>query len=39
MIVQDLKIWLEMEVPVIEDGNSFGQPWCDDIAIMLTIFL
>ncbi|KAK4685079.1 hypothetical protein P7C73_g5081, partial [Tremellales sp. Uapishka_1] len=24
MMAQDLKIWLEMEVPVIEDGNSFG---------------
>ncbi len=24
MIVQDLKIWLETEIPVIEDGNSFG---------------
>ncbi|CAD6565410.1 MAG: hypothetical protein TREMPRED_001166 [Tremellales sp. Tagirdzhanova-0007] len=24
MLVQDLKIWLELEIPVIEDGNSFG---------------
>ncbi len=24
MIAQDLKIWLELEIPVIEDGNSFG---------------
>lgn len=24
MIVQDLRIWLELEIPVIEDGNSFG---------------
>jgi hypothetical protein len=21
----DLKIWLELEIPVIEDGNSFGR--------------
>ena len=25
MIVQDLKIWLELEIPVIEDGNLFGR--------------
>jgi hypothetical protein len=24
MITQDLRIWLELEVPLIEDGNSFG---------------
>ncbi|OCF61976.1 hypothetical protein L486_01642 [Kwoniella mangroviensis CBS 10435] len=24
MLAQDLKVWLEMEIPVIEDGNSFG---------------
>jgi hypothetical protein len=24
MITQDLRVWLEMEIPVVEDGNSFG---------------
>ncbi|RXK35189.1 hypothetical protein M231_07560 [Tremella mesenterica] len=24
LICQDLKIWLEMEIPLMEDGNSFG---------------
>ncbi|WVF68247.1 hypothetical protein IAT40_003012 [Kwoniella sp. CBS 6097] len=24
MVCQDLKVWLELEIPVIEDGNSFG---------------
>ncbi|OCF33557.1 hypothetical protein I317_03582 [Kwoniella heveanensis CBS 569] len=24
MLCQDLKVWLELEIPVIEDGNSFG---------------
>ncbi|WWC73677.1 uncharacterized protein I206_107649 [Kwoniella pini CBS 10737] len=24
MLAQDLKVWLEMEIPVVEDGNSFG---------------
>ncbi|ORY34732.1 proteasome activator pa28 [Naematelia encephala] len=24
IIVQDLRIWLELEVPIIEDGNHFG---------------
>ncbi|ORX37720.1 proteasome activator pa28 [Kockovaella imperatae] len=24
MIVQDLRVWLELEIPLIEDGNSFG---------------
>ncbi|WRT69716.1 uncharacterized protein IL334_006706 [Kwoniella shivajii] len=24
LLSQDLKVWLEMEIPVVEDGNSFG---------------
>ncbi|WVW86909.1 hypothetical protein I302_108964 [Kwoniella bestiolae CBS 10118] len=24
MLAQDLKVWLELEIPVVEDGNSFG---------------
>lgn len=24
MISKDLRIWLELEVPLIEDGNHFG---------------
>ncbi|WWC92819.1 uncharacterized protein L201_007778 [Kwoniella dendrophila CBS 6074] len=24
MISQNLKVWLELEIPIIEDGNSFG---------------
>lgn len=24
LIVQDLRGWIELEIPVIEDGNSFG---------------
>jgi hypothetical protein len=23
-MIQDLRVWLELEIPVIEDGNSFG---------------
>ena len=25
IIGQDLRIWLELEIPLIEDGNSFGR--------------
>jgi len=25
MITQDLRIWLELEIPLVEDGNSFGE--------------
>lgn len=24
-MVQDLRVWLELEIPLIEDGNSFGE--------------
>lgn len=25
MLVMDLRVWLELEIPLIEDGNSFGK--------------
>lgn len=25
VISQDLQVWLDLEIPVIEDGNSFGR--------------
>jgi hypothetical protein len=24
-VIQDLRVWLELEIPLIEDGNSFGR--------------
>lgn len=25
LICQDLRVWLDLEIPLIEDGNSFGE--------------
>lgn len=38
--MQDLRVWLELEIPLIEDGNSFGKPrphtlddWSADVCL------